>query len=48
MFSSDIYESEIKVEEISRIYDLSGFDCEDKDLNEFLKKDSFKYKKSKL
>ena len=45
MLSSDINPSQVKVEEISKIYDLSGFDCEDKDLNEFLKNDSFNYKK---
>lgn len=45
MFSSDIDGSRVKVEEISKVYDLRGFDCEDKDLNEFLKQDSFGYKK---
>lgn len=45
MSNSRIELAEIRIEEISKIYDLSKFDCEDKDLNEFLKQDSFEYKK---
>jgi len=41
---SRIAPTDVKVEGVSKLYDLSNFDCEDKDLNEFLKQDSFKYK----
>ena len=44
MPNSRILLSDVKVEEISKIYDLSDFDCGDRDLNEFLKYDSFTYK----
>ncbi len=44
MADSSISLSMVRVEEISKIYDLSVFDCDDADLNEFLKLDSFKYK----
>lgn len=44
MSITDIEPSDVKVVEISKIYDLSDFDCEDNGLNEFLKKDSFEYK----
>ncbi|MBI2668287.1 GNAT family N-acetyltransferase [Candidatus Woesearchaeota archaeon] len=36
---------DVEIKELSNIYDLSGFDCEDDDLNEFLKKDAFEYRK---
>ena len=45
MSYSNIEPTEVRVEEIVNIYDLRDFDCEDGDLNEFLKRDSFEYKK---
>ena len=34
---------DIKVTQLSKVYNLELFDCGDNDLNEFLKKDSFAY-----
>jgi len=39
---------DINIAPLSKIYDLSEFNCGDNDLNEFLKIDSFKYHKSRL
>lgn len=43
------YELEdIKLVRLSKVYDLSVFDCNDSDLNEFIKKDSFDYQENKM
>tara|TARA_Y100000310_G_C20605128_1_gene775109 strand:- start:869 stop:1405 length:537 start_codon:yes stop_codon:yes gene_type:complete len=39
---------DIKIVSLSKLYDLSEFDCGDSDLNEFLQRDSFKYQKQLL
>ncbi len=35
----------VEIKELSNVYDLSLFDCEDRDLNEFIKQDAFNYRK---
>ncbi|MEK6939539.1 MAG: GNAT family N-acetyltransferase [Nanoarchaeota archaeon] len=40
--------SKIKVERLSRAYDVSTFDCGDADLNDFIKNDAFLYLEKKL
>ena len=40
--------SQVKALRLSRIYDLSKFDCGDKDINEFLKEDALIYQEKKL
>lgn len=40
--------SQIKALRLSKIYDLSTFDCGDKDINEFLKEDALIYQEKKL
>ena len=40
--------SQVKALPLSRIYDLSKFDCGDKDINEFLKQDALIYQEKKL
>jgi len=40
--------SQVKVFRSSKIYDLSQFDCGDKDINEFLKQDALLYQEKKL
>ncbi len=44
MFKPGIDPSLVEVEELSKAYDFSLFDCEDKDLNEFLKEDALRYR----
>jgi len=39
---------DIKVTRLSKLYDISSFDCGDSDLNEFLKEDSFRYQGRKI
>lgn len=39
---------EIKIADLSPVYDLSSFDCGGADLNEFLKNDALKYHQSSL
>jgi len=40
--------SKVRVERLSREYDLSTFDCGDADLNDFIKNDAFVYLNKKL
>ncbi len=40
--------SRIKAERLSKVYDLSKFDCGDEDLNDFIKNDAFVYQEKKL
>lgn len=40
--------SQVKAVGLSKIYDLSKFDCGDKDLNDFIKNDTFIYQEKKL
>ena len=40
--------SQVKALPLSRIYDLSNFDCGDKDINNFLKEDALIYQEKKL
>ncbi|OGI64481.1 hypothetical protein A2642_01805 [Candidatus Nomurabacteria bacterium RIFCSPHIGHO2_01_FULL_39_10] len=40
--------SQVKVFRLSKIYDLSDFDCADKDINEFFKQDAFLYQEKKI
>jgi len=44
MLNPDLDPELVRVEGISKVYDLTDFDCDDNDLNEFLRKDSLKYK----
>lgn len=39
---------DFKIELLNQYHNLSSFDCEDDDLNEFLKKDAFIEQKKKL
>lgn len=45
-YSADI--NELKIVRLSKVYNLSQFDCGDSDLNEFIKNDSFNYEKNRL
>ena len=40
--------SQLKVVRLSKVYDLSKFDCGDKDINEFLKQDALIYQDKKI
>lgn len=40
--------SKVKAVKLSKIYDLSKFDCGDKDLNDFIKNDTSLYQEKKL
>lgn len=40
--------SKVNAEKLSRIYDVSKFDCGDDDLNDFIKNDAFMYQEKKL
>ena len=40
--------SELKAVRLSKIYDLSKFDCGDEDINEFLRKDALVYQDKKI
>ncbi|MDP3733814.1 MAG: GNAT family N-acetyltransferase [Nanoarchaeota archaeon] len=40
--------SKVKAERLSKIYDVSRFDCGDDDLNDFIKNDAFVYQEKKL
>ena len=40
--------SKVKAERLSKIYDVSKFDCGDDDLNDFLKNDAFIYQEKKI
>ena len=40
--------SKVKAEKLSKIYDVSKFDCGDGDLNDFIKNDAFIYQEKKL
>ncbi len=40
--------SKVRAVRLSKIYDLSKFDCGDEDLNEFIKNDAFVYQEKKL
>lgn len=40
--------SKVRTERLSKIYDVSKFDCGDEDLNDFIKNDAFVYQEKKL
>jgi len=40
--------SRVKAERLSKIYDVSKFDCGDEDLNDFIKNDAFIYQEKKI
>ncbi len=40
--------SQVRAVRLSRVYDLSRFDCGDKDINEFLKQDAITYQDKKI
>ncbi len=40
--------SQVKAVRLSRLFDISRFDCGDKDINEFLKKDALLYQEKKI
>jgi hypothetical protein len=40
--------SQVKAIGLSKIYDISKFDCGDEDLNDFIKNDAFVYQEKKL
>lgn len=40
--------SKVKSERLSKVYDLSKFDCSDEDLNDFIKNDALTYQAKKL
>ena len=40
--------SEVKAAPLSKIYDLSKFDCGDNDINDFLKNDALPYQEKKI
>ncbi len=40
--------SQVKAAGLSKIYDLSKFDCGDEDLNDFIKNDAFVYQEKKI
>ncbi len=48
MISLDLDFSEVKTEKLAKYHDVSNFDCEDSDINEFLKKDALGYQENKV
>ncbi len=48
MISLEIDFSQVKAIRLSRLYDLSKFDCGDQDINDFLKQDAYIYQENKL
>ena len=48
MINVEINFSKVKVEVLSRVNDLSTFDCGDKDINDFLQNDAIIYQEKKI
>ena len=44
----DIDFSKVKIDRLSRVYDVSKFECKDGDLNDFIRNDAFTYQEKKL